>query len=103
MDRTPYILRLVDRSERFTKHHLWDGRFRGRVPWFDEQRAVIALWEQANEGPLPKGHTLLNECGLGTCVRLDHWRLVPFLQMLREVRRRTGERFLAHYYSIQEG
>lgn len=103
MDRTPYILRLVDRSERFTKHHLWDGSFWKHVPWFNGKRAIVALWEQENDGPLPKGHTLLNECGLNTCVDLNHWRLRPVPQVIRELKRRIGERFLAHYYSIQEG
>ncbi len=101
MDIRPHIFRLVDTSERCTPCHFWDGSFYNRIPYYNGKRAIVALWEAVHEGPLPKGHHLLDTCKVSTCVRLDHYRLVPVRVLMREKMRRVGERFIARYGLVQ--
>ena len=95
MQPVPYILRLVDTSERFSRHHLWDGPRCGGVPYFNGRRAVLRLWELKHGEHIPFRYTLINECGYLGCVRLDHFRLGTLSEALRAALRRRMERHLA--------
>ena len=98
MAPVPELLRLVDSSERWTKCHLWCGAFANRVPFYAGQRAIVALWEAANDQHIPHHRTLVNDCGLMTCVRLDHWHLGRYGEAVQVARQRRIE---AHMAALQ--